>query len=280
MTRDIECSLIKRKVADAILKSVTVLPDDIRQGLADARRAESKPLSQELLDMLISNYKIAEEHHIPLCQDTGALCVYAEIGQDVHIIGGDVNQAISDAVSESYVNGFLRKSICSPLSRANTKDNSPAFIDWELVPGDRLRLLVVPKGGGCENMSCGTVLKVSDGIDGVRKYILQSVRTAASAPCPPYVLGVGIGGNLESCARLSKKALYDDIRSDSSDPLLSDMEKELKDTINATGIGTAGSGGDITCMRVRIRTFFTHITSLPVFVSFGCNSLRKAEVVI
>ena len=280
MIRDIDCSLIKRKVKDAILKSVVILPDDIRQGLADARRAETKPLSQELLDMLISNYKIAQEHSVPLCQDTGALCVYAEVGQDVHIIGGDVNQAISDAVSESYVSGFLRKSVCSPLDRVNTKDNSPAFIDWEIVPGDKLRLLIVPKGGGCENMSCGTVLKVSEGIEGVKKYILQSVRTAASAPCPPYVLGVGIGGNLESCARLSKKALYEDIRSDNPDPMLSDMEKELKGAINAMRIGTAGSGGDVTCMRVRIRTFFTHITSLPVFVSFGCNSLRKAEVVM
>ncbi len=280
MIREISCGDVKDAVRGAILRAVAILPDDIRRGIRDARASESNPLSQELLDILISNYEISQKHNVPLCQDTGALCVYIRIGQDVHITGGDVSVALDEAVREAYEGGYLRKSVCSPLDRLNTHDNTPAFIDWEVVPGNKLQLLIVPKGGGCENMSRGSILKVSDGMEGVRNYVLQCVRDAASAPCPPYVLGVGIGGNMESCARLSKKALYRDICAPNPDPALAEMENDLKDSINAMGIGIAGSGGDITCMRVNVETRFTHITSLPVAVSFGCNSLRKVEVTL
>ena len=278
--REVNCESVTSVLKDAVLKAVTVLPDDIRQGLEDAKREEKSDLAGEVLDALAENWRLAERHHVPLCQDTGMLCAYVRIGQDVRITGGSLTDAINKAVREAYCAGFLRKSICSPIDRLNTGDNTPALIDWEVVAGDGLTILIVPKGGGCENMGKGAVLKPGDGLNGVKEFILQAVRDAGSAPCPPYVLGVGVGGNFESCARLSKIALYKDIREPNPDAFLDGLERELKCAINALGIGAAGAGGSSTCLRIRIETAPTHITSLPVFVSFGCNSMRKVTVSI
>jgi len=257
------------------------LNDDIYNALVEAYDNEESENGKWVLENLIENSKIAKEEKIAICQDTGMAVIFLEIGQDVNIIGGSLTDAINEGVRRGYKKGYLRSSVVNhPLKRVNTKDNTPAVIHTEIVPGDRIKIEAAPKGFGSENMSGLAMLKPSDGVEGVIDFVVKTVSKAGSNPCPPIIVGVGIGGTMEKAAYLAKKALLRPVGSESDDPEMAEIERELKRKINKLGIGPAGIGGSTTALAVHVEYFPTHIASLPVAVNIGCHATRHASCVI
>ena len=277
MMRDIEVEQITSTIKELCIEANHFLTDDMKQILDAAKNKEESPLGKQILEQLQENLCIARNDMIPICQDTGMAVIFMEIGQDVHFVGGDLEDAINEGVRQGYVEGFLRKSVVGdPLIRENTKDNTPAVTHYEIVPGDQVKITVAPKGFGSENMSRVFMLKPADGIEGVKEAILTAVREAGPNACPPMVVGVGIGGTFEKCAILAKKALTRPVNEHSDIPYIKEMEDELLDRINASGIGPGGLGGSTTAFAVNINTYPTHIAGLPVAVNICCHVNRHA----
>lgn len=278
--RELEAGLITETVARLCIEANTLLPEDVKSCIAARKQEESWPPAKDILCRLEENYRIAEKENIPICQDTGVACVFLEIGQEVHISGGDLAAAINEGVRRGYAEGYLRKSVVKdPLDRVNTGDNTPAMIYYEIVPGDRVKLTVAPKGFGSENMSQIKMLRPSDGIKGVKEFVLKAVEEAGPNPCPPIVVGVGIGGTFDKAALLAKKALLRKTGKKNENPLYASLEEELLERINSLGIGPQGFGGRTTALSVAIEYFPTHIAGLPVAVNINCHVARhKTEV--
>lgn len=255
------------------------MSSNLRGALAHACESETWPVAKATLSCMLQNADIAETEMVPICQDTGAACVFVEIGQDVHIEGGSLADAINAGVASGYTEGYLRKSMVSdPLKRINTNDNTPALITTDVVPGDRLRITVAPKGAGSENMGQLKMLKPADGIEGVREFVLDAVKHAGPNPCPPIVVGVGIGGNFDHVASLAKRALLRQIGDHNPDPFYANLEGELLDAINSLGTGPAGFGGATTALAVNVETAPTHIACLPVAVNINCHVARHEGI--
>ena len=264
-------------VATLCIQANTQLPADVKAALDAAQAAEPWPLAKTTLGLLQKNLVVAAEQNLPICQDTGMACVFIELGQQVQI-EGDLEQAVNEGVRRGYGEGYLRKSITGdPLKRCNTDDNTPAFLSLHLVPGDEVKITVAPKGAGSENMSRLAMLKPADGVEGVKNFILDTVRQAGSNPCPPIVLGVGIGGSFDKCAYLAKKALLRPLDEPNADPYYAALERQLLDEINAMGIGPQGFGGKTTCLGVSIEKMATHVACLPVAVNISCHVTRRAS---
>lgn len=279
--RDISVDEITKLVKEMCIEVNYFLSPDMKNALKQAAEKEESPLGRQILNQLEENLKIAGEDKIPICQDTGMAVVFVEIGQEVHIAGGNLTDAINEGVRQGYVEGYLRKSVVQdPLERVNTKDNTPAVIHYEIVSGDKVSITVAPKGAGSENMSRVFMLKPADGIEGVKEAILAAVRDAGPNSCPPMVVGVGIGGDFEKCALMSKHALTRDVGEGSSVPYVRELEKEMLQKINNLGIGPAGLGGTVTALAVNIETYPTHIAELPMAVNLCCHVNRHAHRVI
>lgn len=276
--REIDAKAVTEAVARLCIQANTRLPGDVRDGIAAARVEEDWPPAREILDRIMENGEIGGP--LPICQDTGMACVFLEVGQEVHI-AGDLTQAVDEGVRRGYAQGYLRKSVVSdPLERVNSGDNTPAMLYTELVPGDRLAVTVAPKGFGSENMSRIAMLKPSDGLEGVRRFIVDAVEQAGPNPCPPIVVGVGIGGTFDKCAQLAKKALLRKLGAPSPLPFYARLERDLLAEINALGIGPQGFGGRTTALAVHIETLPTHIAGLPCAVNLNCHVARHATEVL
>ncbi|HAG44654.1 MAG TPA: fumarate hydratase, partial [Clostridium sp.] len=255
------------------------LGNDVKNALINARDKEDWAIAQGILDKIIANAKIAGNEDMPMCQDTGMACVFVELGQDVHIVGGNLEEAINEGIRRGYGDGFLRKSVVKdPLDRVNTKDNTPGVIYYNVVPGDKLKITVAPKGFGSENMSQLKMLKPSDGLQGVKDFVLKVVKEAGPNPCPPIIVGVGIGGTFDKAANLAKKALIRPVQIRNSNPFYEELEKELLELINNLGIGPQGFGGRSTALAVNVESYPTHIAGLPVAVNINCHATRHADV--
>ncbi|UCG84668.1 MAG: fumarate hydratase [Dehalococcoidia bacterium] len=280
--REIKAEEITRTVAALCKDANFFLGEDVLKALNKARDEEESPVARQVLDQIIRNAAVAAEEEMPLCQDCGLAIVFIEQGQDVHITGGDLYEAVDEGVRQGYADGYLRKSaVKQPFSaRVNTKDNTPAIIHTWIVPGDRLKITVAPKGGGSENMSRFTVLKPAQGRQGVVDFVVNAVEEAGSNPCPPTIVGVGIGGSAEKAMIMAKKALLRHVGEPSPNPEVAELEGELLKRINATGVGAGGVGGRITSLAVHVETFPAHIASLPVAVNLQCHSARHKEAVL
>ena len=279
--RTVNVDKVAEAVRDMCISANYSLSPDMEEKLYRAAEKEESALGRQILCQLQENLKIAKEDQIPICQDTGMAVVFLEIGQDVHFEGGDLSEAVNEGVRRGYEEGYLRKSVVGdPLIRENTRDNTPAVIHYEIVPGDRVRITVAPKGFGSENMSRIFMLKPADGIEGVKEAILSAVREAGPNACPPVVVGVGIGGTFEKAAVMAKKALTRPADEHSEIPYVREMEEELLQKINGLGIGPGGLGGRITALAVNINTYATHIAGLPVAVNMCCHVNRHAVRVL
>ena len=279
--REIHISEIISTVRDLCIESNYYLSSDVKESLCKAKEDETWPLAENVLDQLILNSNIAQKEDMPICQDTGMACVFVEIGQEVHIVGGLLQDAINEGVRRGYDEGFLRKSVVKdPIHRVNTKDNTPAIIYYDIVSGDKIKITVAPKGFGSENMSRIKMLKPSDGLQGVKDFIIETVKLAGPNPCPPIVVGVGIGGTFDKAAYLAKKALIRPLNKRNDEKFYSDLEEELLETINKLGIGPQGFGGKTTALGLNIETYPTHIAGLPVAVNINCHATRHKEAVI
>ncbi|MBQ9952495.1 MAG: fumarate hydratase [Clostridia bacterium] len=277
--REIKASLITETISRLCIEANCHLPGDMKNRISECRGCETWPVAQEILDQIIENYNIADEQNVPICQDTGMACVFIEIGQDVHV-DGDLEAAIHEGVRIGYRDGYLRKSVVrDPLDRVNTGDNTPAMIYYNIVPGDKVTITVAPKGFGSENMSQTKMLKPSDGVQGVKDFVVKVVEEAGPNPCPPIVVGVGIGGTFDKVAFMAKKALMRSVDERHPEPFYSDLEAELLEKINALGVGPQGFGGRTTALAVNIEKCPTHIAGLPVAVNINCHVTRhKTEV--
>ena len=277
--RELDAQLIVQTVKRLCIEANCQLPGDVKACIENARAAEPWSQAQEILDRIIENYQIASKENNPVCQDTGVACVFLKIGQEVHI-NGNLEDAVNEGVRQGYTEGYLRKSVVrDPLDRVNTGDNTPAMIYYEIVPGDKLEITVAPKGFGSENMSQIKMLRPSDGLQGVKDFVLKAVADAGPNPCPPIVVGVGIGGTFDKAAFLAKKALMRSTDVPNSNPFYAELEKTLLEEVNALGIGPQGFGGKTTALAVNIETFPTHIAGLPVAVNINCHVTRhKTEV--
>ena len=279
--KEIDVKEITKAVRDMCIEANHYLSPDMKEALIHAAAKEESPLGKQVLSKLEENLQIAGEDTIPICQDTGMAVFFVELGQDVHIVGGALEDAINEGVHLGYTEGFLRKSVVSdPIERVNTKDNTPAIIHYSVVPGDSLKLTVAPKGFGSENMSRVFMLKPADGIEGVKNAILTAVKDAGPNACPPMVVGVGIGGTFEKCALLAKKALLRPVGEHSDIPYVKELEEEMLAKINATGIGPGGLGGTTTALAVNVLTYPTHIAGLPVGINICCHVNRHASRVL
>ena len=256
------------------------LPSDVKCAIKNCRACEDGKIAQGVLDNIIENFEIADAENVPICQDTGMACVFLEIGQDLHIVGGDLTEAINEGVRRGYANGYLRKSVVGdPVRRGNTGDNTPAMIYTEIVPGENLKITLGPKGFGSENMSAIRMFKPSAGLQGIKDFIIETVEAAGPNPCPPVVVGVGIGGTFDKAALLAKKAIMRPIDSCHPDPYYADLEKEMLEKINALGIGPQGFGGKTTAIGLNIETLPTHIAGMPCAININCHVTRhKTEV--
>ena len=276
--REVSVDKIIDTVKELCIESNYYLGEDIRNSLKDSIEKEEYALANDVLKNIYLNADIARDNNMPICQDTGMACVFVELGQDVHIIGGSLEDAINEGVRRGYEEGFLRKSVVKdPLDRINTKDNTPAIIYYDIVQGDKVKITVAPKGFGSENMSRIAMLKPSDGIEGVKKFILETVENAGPNPCPPMVVGVGIGGTFDKAAYLAKKALLRPIDQSSKIDFYKELEEELIGEINKLGIGPQGFGGRTTALGINIEVYPTHIAGLPVAVNINCHATRHKE---
>jgi hydrolyase, tartrate alpha subunit/fumarate domain protein, Fe-S type len=272
--REIDSSLISEVVARLCIDANYHLPPDMKKQIISSSKEESWETASIILDQIIENFNIADENLQPICQDTGLACVFLSIGQDVHI-KGNLEEAVNEGVRKGYSQGYLRKSVVSdPLNRVNTGDNTPAMIYYDICPGDKIKITVAPKGFGSENMSQIKMLKPSDGIEGVKDFVIKVVEDAGPNPCPPIVVGVGIGGNFDKAAYLAKKALMRPVDQRNSEDFYAELEEELLEKINALGIGPQGFGGKTTALAVNIEKFPTHIAGLPVAVNINCHVTR------
>lgn len=279
--REIDSKLITETVKKLFIEANTDLGQDVVCALQGALVREESPLGRQVLEKIIDNAEIARREKMPICQDTGLAVLFIEIGQDVHIIGGDLRAAIEEGVRQAYQDGFLRKSVCDPLTRKNTQDNTPAIIHIDIVPGDRLKIIAMPKGGGSENMSAAQMLTPAAGSEGIKNFVVEKVKQAGANPCPPIIVGIGIGGSLEEACVLAKKALLRPVgEANNNDEHLAQMEKDLLDSINKLGIGPGGLGGRITALSVHIEMLPCHIASLPVAVNIQCHVARHKEEII
>lgn len=279
--REVNVSIITDNIKEMCIEANHFLTDDMKNVFENAVKNEESALGKQVLGQLEENLKIAGEDMIPICQDTGMAVVFINVGQDVHFTGGDITDAINEGVRRGYVEGYLRKSVVKdPIYRENTKDNTPAVIHFNIVPGDKVDITVAPKGFGSENMSRVFMLKPADGIEGVKEAILTAVKDAGPNACPPMVVGVGIGGTFEKCAYLAKKALTRDLNEESPVEYVRDLEKEMLEKINKLGIGPGGLGGTQTALAINIETYPTHIAGLPVAVNICCHVNRHSHRVI
>jgi fumarate hydratase subunit alpha len=278
--RKIEIKTIVQAVRDAAISANYELEADMLAAFKKGEQEEESPAGREIFRQLLENARIAAEEHIPLCQDCGLAVIFAEVGQDLRIDGGDFEAALQEGVRQGYTEGYLRKSLCHPLTRKNTGDNTPAIIHTEIVPGDRLKLLVVSKGGGSENGSKLFMLKPAEGVAGIKEKVLATVAEAGPNVCPPMIVGVGIGGNFERSALLAKKALLRKLDDTHPDPEVAALEQELLTAVNDLGIGPGGLGGRFTALGVKINMQPCHIASLPLAINIQCHSSRHLEVVL
>lgn len=279
--REIHCEQITKAVRDAVITANVYLPESLKNCIEENAKNETRPLAKSIFCDMCKNMQAADELQIPVCQDTGMAVIFCEIGQDVHLVGGSFEAAVNEGVRKGYTEGFLRKSIVrDPLRRVNTNDNTPAVIHTRIVAGDKITLTVAPKGFGSENMSKMKMFNPTVSADDIMDFVVDVVRTAGSNPCPPVVVGVGIGGDFEYAALLSKKALCRDIDKRNADSFYADIEQKLLDKINTLGIGCQGFGGDVTALGVNIEAYPTHIAGLPVAVNIGCHVTRHVEVVL
>ncbi len=275
MIREIDTSVITEKIREMCISINYKLSDDMKKAIYRAGENEDDPLGKQIISQLEKNLDIASEDMIPICQDTGMAVIFLEIGQDVHLCGSDLNDAVNEGVRRGYEEGYLRKSVVAdPIERVNTRDNTPAIIHERIVPGDKIRIKVAPKGFGSENMSRIYMLKPAQGIDGVREAIVETVKEAGPNACPPMVVGVGIGGNFEKSAEMAKEALTREVGVQSEKKWVRDLEEEALSEINSLGIGPAGLGGRTTALAVNINTYPTHIAGLPVAVNICCHVNR------
>lgn len=257
------------------------LPADVWDALIQAQKDEASPLGQNVLDTILQNAQIAKEKKMPLCQDTGMVVVFAEVGQDVHIKGGLLSDAVDEGVRQAYQEGYFRKSVVGdPIERVNTKDNTPAVLHVSLVAGDQLRLIVAPKGFGSENMSALKMLKPAEGVQGIKDFVVKTVSEAGGNPCPPIIISVGIGGTVEKAALLAKRAVLREIGSEHPKPHLAKLEAELLELVNLTGVGPQGFGGTQTALALFVDTYPTHIAGLPVVVNINCHVARHVEAIM
>ncbi len=280
--REVHVDQIRDTVGRLCQDASCLLPDDVLDALKRARQQEEAPLAQKVLDQILRNAELARDEMLPLCQDTGTSVIFLEIGQDLHIVGGPLADALREGVGAGYTEGFLRASMVDkPFSaRTNTKNNTPPVSHTEIVPGDRLRIMVMPKGGGCENMSRLSIMLPSAGIQGITDFVLKTVEEAAGNPCPPIIVGIGIGGTAEHTMYLAKRALTRKVGQPNPDPETAALESGLLEKVNALGIGPQAVGGRTTALAVHIETHPTHITSLPVAVNLQCHSARLKEAVL
>lgn len=275
MVRSVNVELLTENIKEMCIQANHFLAPDMDKAMRDAHEKETRPLAKQILGQLLENLDIAGKDMIPICQDTGMAVVFLKVGQDVHFEGGSVEDAVNEGVRQGYAEGYLRKSVVGdPLLRVNTKDNTPAIIHYEIVPGDQVEITVAPKGFGSENMSKICMLKPADGVEGVKEAIVNAVKEAGPNACPPVVVGVGIGGTFEKAAILAKKALTREIGEHSELPHVKELEEELLAKINEIGLGPAGLGGDTTALAVNIKTYATHIAGLPVAINICCHVNR------
>ena len=279
--REIKASTITDVIERLCMEANQVLPQDIKDAISTCRSQEDGDIACGILDNIIENYQIAENEQVPICQDTGMACVFLEIGQDVHITDGDLTEAVNEGVRRGYTKGYLRKSVVKdPVRRGNTGDNTPAMLYTEIVPGEQIKVSVGPKGFGSENMSAIRMFKPSAGIQGIKDFIIETVEKAGPNPCPPMVVGVGIGGTFDKAALLAKKALMRPVDTSNPDPYYADLEKEMLQKINELGIGPQGFGGRTTAIGLNIETMPTHIAGMPCAINISCHVTRhKTEVI-
>ena len=279
--REIKASTITDVIERLCMEANQVLPQDIKDAISTCRSQEDGDIACGILDNIIENYQIAENEQVPICQDTGMACVFLEIGQDVHITDGDLTEAVNEGVRRGYTKGYLRKSVVKdPVHRGNTGDNTPAMLYTEIVPGEQIKVTVGPKGFGSENMSAIRMFKPSAGIQGIKDFIIETVETAGPNPCPPMVVGVGIGGTFDKAALLAKKALMRPVDTSNPDPYYADLEKEMLQKIKELGIGPQGFGGRTTAIGLNIETMPTHIAGMPCAINISCHVTRhKTEVI-
>ena len=278
--REIDVRLITEQVRDLCIQANIDLGEDVLQAFDRAIEKEESPVAVDILKELKENARIAKEEKVPICQDTGFAVVFVELGQDVHLVGGSLSEAIHEGVRRGYREGYLRKSICHPFTRTNTGDNTPAVIHTEMVPGDRIKITLAPKGAGSENMSRVVMLTPSEGVEGIKRFVIQRVKEAGSNPCPPTIVGIGIGGTMEQAALLAKKSLLRPLGSKNPSPELDQLESEMLAGINQLGIGPQGLGGRTTSLAVHVLMMPCHIASLPLAVNIQCHVQRHKETVI
>jgi len=280
--RDIHVSEITETLARLCVEANYYLPEDVLDALKKARRDEEAPGARKVLDMILQNSEVAQEKQIALCQDTGTTVLFLDLGQDVHIVGGDLTEALAEGIRQGYKDGFLRNSmVMQPFSaRINTGDNTPPIVHTDIVPGDQLKITILPKGGGCENMSRLAIMRPGDGKAGVIDFTLRSIEESGGNPCPPLIVGVGIGGTAEHVMYLAKRSLLRKVGEHNPDPEVAALEEELLERVNASGIGPQAWGGRSTALAVNIETHATHITSLPVGVNLQCHSARLKTAVL
>ncbi len=280
--RELNVDVITNTVEKLCIESNYFLPRDVKKALEDAVLKEESPVGRETLLDILKNAEIAERNQVPICQDTGLTVVFAELGQDLRLVGGDFYEAINEGVRRGYKNGYLRKSAVNDpfLVRKNTGDNTPAIIHTTIVKGDKLKIVFAPKGGGSENMSALRMLTPAEGVDGIKKFVIDTVDKAGSNPCPPVIVGVGIGGTVEMTALIAKKALLRTVGEHNPSPEVAKLENELLEEINNLGIGPQGFGGRITALAVNIETFPAHLASMPVAVNIQCHAARHKEAVL
>ena len=280
--REINVEVITETVEKLCIESNYYLPQDVKKALENAMEKEESPLGKEILSDILKNQEIARMNNVPICQDTGLAVIFLELGQDVRLVGGNLNEAINEGVRRGYVNGYLRKSAVDDpfIVRKNTGDNTPAIIHTTIVPGENIKLILAPKGGGSENMSALAMLKPSDGINGIKKFVLDTVEKAGSNPCPPIIVGIGIGGTIEKTTLIAKQSLLRKVGEYNPNPKVAELEKELLEEINKLGIGPQGFGGRTTALAVNIETFPAHIASMPVAINIQCHVARHQEAII
>ncbi len=278
--REIDSRLIEEAVRDMCIDACINLDDSVLKSIEYNKSREENDVAINILDILIENAEIAKDKKIPLCQDTGMAVFFVKVGQDLHIKGKNISSAINEGVRRGYTEGYLRKSVVSPIDRINTGDNTPAIIHYDIVDGDCLEIEFAAKGFGSENMSKLKMLKPSDGIEGIKQFILDTVSEAGPNPCPPIVVGVGIGGTVDKCSVIAKKALFREIGKHNSENYIKNLEIEMLEKINSLGIGPQGLGGNTTALAVNIETFPTHIAGLPVVVNINCHSSRHKKIVL
>jgi fumarate hydratase subunit alpha len=278
--REIDADEIRQTVKELFLKASFTLGDDVLSAFRQAQQDEESPVGREIIARLLENAALANDHRLPICQDTGLATVFVELGQEARITGAGLREAIEEGVRQAYEEGFLRKSICHPLTRKNTGDNTPPVIHLDLVPGDRIKLTAIPKGGGSENMSRLFMLPPSAGWEGVKEKVVQTVSEAGPNPCPPLVVGVALGGSFEIAAREAKRVLLRPLGQANPDPEAADLEKELLAAVNDLGIGPQGLGGRVTALAVHLKIMPCHIASLPLAVNLQCHACRHAEAVL